>query len=715
MVHSLLYDYINWEEIVMKRITKVTAMALTFAMGLSLMPAGSADAAKVKVTKVAVTDSITNNSKTVVVAKGKTVKLNVAVTVKPDKKANKKVTFASKNKKIATVSKKGVVKGIKAGKTKVVVTSAKNKKKKATINVKVVAGAVSKVTLNKTSGTLNVGETAALKATVKAGKGAVKTVAWSSSKEAVATVSNKGVVTAVAAGTATITAAATDGSGKKATYKVTVSNPVNITGIQVLNAQSVTFSLNQPYALAPGSVSVMKKVYQDGVYRNQLVIENMSTADNVNYTIVLDNDSRIYENNYVQVSIPTLPGTVNTMEMLYREPVVAFTQEEISRWRVNEFGSDSFGFNNDMGYSALSIANLPAGLVAENKNGYLTVKGVPTTPGVTDATITGVDEIGNTVTEVVHFIVGSDTVLAGAATAIYNVNSGTETKISKRISVIGGSGSYKLAVAPNGDPSGLVTNKDAQGVIDATFSDDYYEENTNSGIINISVKLPGTYSITLTATDVKDPAKVCNVVIPLNIVQGISVGGGVLDASGNKISGARIEFTNKNKADLYSRYESAYTDENGVYSATLVAGNYDIEVTYGSSNNSTNAKATKYLYNQPLMASATGYDLQLPLYKVVIGELTDPATGEKHDAKYLTWKSNYETVGQGDVLYLKPGTYVLEAEETVHTTNAENVHVIQKYKYTSTVTVVNAPVLATMTRTLVSEVKDENDYYFDAD
>ena len=49
----------------------------------------------------------------------------------------------------------------------------------------------------------------------------VKTLAWTTSDEAVATVAD-GIITAIAAGTATITAKATDGSNKKATAQVTV-------------------------------------------------------------------------------------------------------------------------------------------------------------------------------------------------------------------------------------------------------------------------------------------------------------------------------------------------------------------------------------------------------------------------------------------------------------------------------------------------------------
>ena len=68
---------------------------------------------------------------------------------------------------------------------------------------------VTGVTLNKTSATLTEGETETLTATVAPNGATDKTVTWSSSDETVAAVDANGVVTAVKAGTATITATAT--------------------------------------------------------------------------------------------------------------------------------------------------------------------------------------------------------------------------------------------------------------------------------------------------------------------------------------------------------------------------------------------------------------------------------------------------------------------------------------------------------------------------
>lgn len=78
--------------------------------------------------------------------------------------------------------------------------------------------AVTAVTLSQSALTLEIGKTATLNATVKPDNASNKTVTWTSSDSSKATVLN-GVITAVAKGTATITAAA---GGKTAVCQVTV-------------------------------------------------------------------------------------------------------------------------------------------------------------------------------------------------------------------------------------------------------------------------------------------------------------------------------------------------------------------------------------------------------------------------------------------------------------------------------------------------------------
>ena len=199
-------------------IKRFFALALAFAVAVSILtvPVQESYAAGGKVKTVAVTNL---PAKQLTLKKGKTFTLKSKVTVTG--KASKKVTYKTSNKKIATVNAKGKITAKKKGTAKIYVISKANKKKKCTITV-TVGTPVTKVKLNKTKSTMTVGKKQTLKATVTPKKASSKAVVWKSSNKKVATVTSKGVVKAKKAGTATITATAKDGSGKKATCKVTV-------------------------------------------------------------------------------------------------------------------------------------------------------------------------------------------------------------------------------------------------------------------------------------------------------------------------------------------------------------------------------------------------------------------------------------------------------------------------------------------------------------
>ena len=113
---------------------------------------------------------------------------------------------------------------------------------KDTCKVTVVEGetvAVTGVTLNKSELTLTEGGSEKLTATVTPADATDKTVTWESDKMGVATVGKDGTVTAVAAGTATITAKA---GGKSATCTVTVNaKEVPATGVTI-NKDTLTLT-----------------------------------------------------------------------------------------------------------------------------------------------------------------------------------------------------------------------------------------------------------------------------------------------------------------------------------------------------------------------------------------------------------------------------------------------------------------------------------------
>lgn len=175
-----------------------------------------------RVTKIKLNKSIINLSK-----KGKTAKLKA--TVLPNNAYNKSVTWKSNNTKVVTVDKNGKVKATTNKGTTYVNAIAKDDSKIRTRVLVVVGEKVKKITLNKTSVTLNRGaknRTFQLKKAIKNKNATYKAVAWKTSNKNVATVDNNGKVTVLKKGTVTITAKAKDGSNKSAKCKFTVKQLV---------------------------------------------------------------------------------------------------------------------------------------------------------------------------------------------------------------------------------------------------------------------------------------------------------------------------------------------------------------------------------------------------------------------------------------------------------------------------------------------------------
>lgn len=167
---------------------------------------------------------------TVYVGKKKTLK----VKARP-KGAKPKIQWKTSNKKIATVSKTGVVKGVKKGRAIITATVKGNKRvKKAQCRVTVKNVLVKSI--NSENVTLKVGSTTTLKPNIQPADATNKKLKYTSSNTEVVTVDpNMGGVTAKSAGTAVITIAATDGSKKtaKVTVTVTPADPIKATGVSV--------------------------------------------------------------------------------------------------------------------------------------------------------------------------------------------------------------------------------------------------------------------------------------------------------------------------------------------------------------------------------------------------------------------------------------------------------------------------------------------------
>ena len=172
--------------------------------------------------------------------------MKLKVTVKP-KKA--KVTYKINKKKIASVSKKGVVKAKKPGKAKITVKSG-SKKVVVKVVVKKIKKKVTKVTAPKNV-TVKVGAKQKIKTSVKPKKATLKKLTFKSSAKKIAKVNAKGVITGVKAGKAKITVKAVDGSKKKATVSVVVTAGAVATSPAITTGPAVTAKVAPSATVAP--------------------------------------------------------------------------------------------------------------------------------------------------------------------------------------------------------------------------------------------------------------------------------------------------------------------------------------------------------------------------------------------------------------------------------------------------------------------------------
>ncbi|HZI22534.1 MAG TPA: Ig-like domain-containing protein [Gemmatimonadales bacterium] len=138
------------------------------------------------------------------------------------------VTWASSNSAIATVDASGLATGVAAGSATITATS-EGQSGSATLTVSAVTVPVASVSVSPASASVAAGQTVQLTATPQDANGNAltgRTITWASGTTSVATVSGSGLVTGVAAGSATITATSEGKSGSSAITVTAVTVPV---------------------------------------------------------------------------------------------------------------------------------------------------------------------------------------------------------------------------------------------------------------------------------------------------------------------------------------------------------------------------------------------------------------------------------------------------------------------------------------------------------
>lgn len=153
--------------------------------------------------------------------------LQMAVSVLPENADNKNVTWKSDDTAIAKVDAAGKVTAVAVGTTTISAVSrdGSNKSGSCIITVEPANIPVSKITVNVSAATLNVGQTGKAVAVVEPVQATNKEVTWAVSDGSVLSVDASGNVYAKKAGKATVTATAKDGSRISGSAQITVVTP----------------------------------------------------------------------------------------------------------------------------------------------------------------------------------------------------------------------------------------------------------------------------------------------------------------------------------------------------------------------------------------------------------------------------------------------------------------------------------------------------------
>ena len=142
---------------------------------------------------------------------GRKEKLQLLVTVQPSNATDKRVTYRTSNKKVATVSASGKITAKKAGVAKITATTTNGKKATVTVRVK---KAPKKISLQTKQKTLKVGKKYRLKSKLSSGAASYQ-ISYRSNKKSVARVSADGRITALKRGRAVITVKTYNGKRAK--------------------------------------------------------------------------------------------------------------------------------------------------------------------------------------------------------------------------------------------------------------------------------------------------------------------------------------------------------------------------------------------------------------------------------------------------------------------------------------------------------------------
>lgn len=644
----------------MKKFREVLICLVLFA---ALFAAVTTAEAKVRVKKVRIKS---NYGKIVHVGKGKKVRVSSSVQVRPNRSSYKKVRYKSKNKRIARINSIGEVRGVRFGTTRVYAISRKNKKKKASIKVRVVKP-LKKIILKEKKKTVKVGERFEIKKSVVPSNSGFKRVVWSSSVPSVAKVSSAGVVSALSPGNAKITAKAVDGSGTKAVCSVKVESldTVNIASVRALSYNTVRVSLDRELPLEKDKFELSGKISVTGDYNRSLKIKTMRNHGNRTYDLQVKRGYSIQKNSMIRVSVPGLPG--NGVKSMEAEALFIKEGTPKDVYVTGEAGTYIDPLEVDLsqygcGSLVYQIGSLPDGITASVSNNTIVFRGKTGKSYFGKTTvISAIDELGKESKVNVYWYIGAADSLVGYAEN-RSLVFGEEISGEKAefLHMAGGSGKYEFTFS--GLPAGMQGDRE-------------------TGVLSGTPQGVGEYTVRVTVADKDDNSRKIVVSASVKVETGFNLYGTLYDSQGFVMPGVKVSFQDQMGLNRYT----AVTDANGIYRLRVVGGIYD-----GIASANQKDVVLDDIYELAVEGDSV-VDFYPECYRV---NLYFDQSGYVLEEKLWSSNADKDAVYEGeDILYVLPGTYdIMTSATRVNETTGEKEKFVLRAVFTVGQSAVNATV-----------------------
>lgn len=200
--------------------------------------------------KTVLASNIVLSLNTETIAVGEYLQLNA--TILPDNTTNKTVNWTTTNPQIATVNATGLVTAVSEGKTQIVATSVDGSNLSAICEITVEKQFVNitQISISPSSARLAVGNTLTLNTIISPDNATNQTVTWSSTNPTVATISESGIVTAIADGNAIIIASTQDGTNLSAACQISVYTEAILVECISLNPSKIEGIVDDTFEIA---------------------------------------------------------------------------------------------------------------------------------------------------------------------------------------------------------------------------------------------------------------------------------------------------------------------------------------------------------------------------------------------------------------------------------------------------------------------------------